>query len=236
MSEKNASHQSSERLHDALSAVMDGQASEFELHRVLDSLQSNDALRETAMRYQRMGDALRHETNPYANVDISRGVMAAIDLEERVATRSHWRTERNSLIGVGAFARMMESLNGSFGRVAVAASVVFAVVLGTRSYNSSSVDPTALVADAGSNGMTLSQPIQVNTPHYGGSGILAGYGGASQQNDSISPEQIAYAQRVADRATRERFRAYALQHAELSAMTNGQGVLPFARLTSFDVQ
>ncbi len=236
MNEKSAGNQSSERLNDALSAVMDGQASEFEMHRVLDSLQSNDALRETARRYQRMGDALRHETNRFADIDISRGVMAAIHQEERRLSGSiNDRTERNRFVGMGSFARLMESVNGSFGRVAIAASVVFAVVLGTRSYNSDSITPAALVADAGNNSMTLSQPIQVNAQHYGGMGILAGYG-AGQQNDSISPEQIAYAQRMADRATRERFRAYALQHAELSAMTKGQGMLPFARLTSFDVQ
>ncbi|WP_330926325.1 sigma-E factor negative regulatory protein [Candidatus Sororendozoicomonas aggregata] len=235
MSEKNAGNQSSERLHDALSAVMDGQASEFEMHRVLDSLQSNDALREAAIRYQRIGDTLRHETNRFADIDISRGVMAAIDQEEKRSSRVNERIEKTRFLGAGSFARLMESMNGAFGRVAIAASVVFAVVLGTRSYNSDSVTPEALVADAGNNSMTLSQPIQVNAQHYGGMGILAGYG-AGHQSESISPEQIAYAQRVADRATRERFRAYALQHAELSAMTKGQGVLPFARLTSFDVQ
>ena len=233
MSDKNSDNRSRERLHESLSAVLDGQASDFELRRVLDGIHTDDGLRETAMRYQRIGDSIRRENSRFADIDLSAGIRAAIDSEPSYAA-DRSQAEQRWLLG-SKTVRRLSSWSDSLGRVAVAASVVFAVVLGTRSYTTS--QDVALVADAGlpSSTATLSQPIQVNHNGYAASGILAGYN-SRQGEDSISPEQLAYAQSVADRATRERFRAYALQHAELSVMSTGQGVLPFARLTSFDVQ
>ncbi|MGB1271460.1 MAG: hypothetical protein ACPG5T_05255, partial [Endozoicomonas sp.] len=109
----------------------------------------------------------------------------------------------------------------------------FAMIVGLRNVNAPQDEP--VIAMNGS--ATLSQPIQLNPGiqnSLGASGIRAGYN--SRQHDSITPEQLAYAQSIADRATRERFRAYALQHAELSAINHGQSILSFARLASFDTQ
>ncbi|WP_263078783.1 sigma-E factor negative regulatory protein [Endozoicomonas sp. Mp262] len=227
MSDKNSESHARERLNEALSASMDGQASELELHRVLDTFADDGQLRNKARRYQLIGDSVRRDVNEFASIDLSKGVMASLEQEESLSsfdsgsqrTKPAW------------FAGIIDNWAGAFGRVAVAASVVFAVVLGVHNQNTE--QDVAMVADS-SSPATLNQPVQISTNDYGASGILAGY--SSKQHDSISPEQLAYAQSIADRATRERFRAYALQHAELSVMSTGQGVLPFARLTSFDVQ
>ncbi len=230
MSDKGSDNRARERLKESLSATFDGQASELELRRVLDGLASDTDLRETAKRYQRIGDAVRKEANSFANVDLSTSVMSALANEKTLGVDTTLGPQRS--LGFGRFAQVFNNWGGSFGRVAVAASVVFAVIIGVRGFNT--VENVSLVAD--SNPATLTQPIQVSNNGYGASGILAGYNTGTQTEGSISPEQLAYAQSVADRATRERFRAYALQHAELSVMNSGQGVLPFARLTSFDVQ
>ena len=126
-----------------------------------------------------------------------------------------------------------EDVWASLGKVAIAASVVFAVVIGVRNSN----PPPDLQVLAENEPVTLTQPVQLaQSGHndFGALGIRAGYN--SRQHDGITPEQVAYAQSLADRATRERFHAYALQHAELSAMGRGQSILSFARLTSFDNQ
>lgn len=226
MSEKNSHNHAQERLKESLSATLDGQAGELELRRVLDSIGSDEDLRETARRYQMIGDTVRRETNEFMNVDLSVGIRERIADEEAPGQAEAPQTSSGrNIISV------MDRMWSSVGRVAVAASVAFAVVLGMRNFNTVQDAPALAVApDQG----TLTQPLQIAQTGYGAAGIKAGYN--SRQHDSITPEQLAEAQNVASRATRERFRAYALQHAEMSAMHSGQGVLPFARLTTFETQ
>ena len=52
----------SEKLKQSLSAVMDGEADEFETRRVLDEIQRDDALREMWERYHMVSSAMRGET------------------------------------------------------------------------------------------------------------------------------------------------------------------------------
>ncbi|WP_161787353.1 sigma-E factor negative regulatory protein [Endozoicomonas numazuensis] len=226
MSEKASHNHAQERLKESLSAAMDGEAGEFELRRVLDNIGSDEDLRDKARRYQMMGDALRHESNEFMNIDLSAGIRDRLEAEA-----PHSVTEAVSVSRQGVLA-VVDQWWSKAGRVAVAASVAFAVLLGVKNYNTSP-DAEPLVATINDQ-TTLSQPLQVAQNGYGASGIKAGYN--SRQHDSITPEQLAQAQSVADRATKERFRAYALQHAEMSAMNSGQGILPFARLTTFESQ
>jgi sigma-E factor negative regulatory protein RseA len=234
MSEKSSQDQARERLKESLSVSLDGHASELELRRVLDGVGYDDELRSTASRYQLIGDAIRGETNQFAGVDLSAGIMGAIEREDQAAS---WADQGSKATreesGKASVLTMLDGWWSSLGRVAMAASVAFAVVFGVRNVQINQDAQTLAVSDP----TVLNQPVQLTTgggSGYGASGILAGYN--SRQHDSITPEQLAYAQGIADQATKERFRAYALHHAELSAVHGGQGVLPFARLTSFDTQ
>ena len=236
MSEKSSQDQARERLRESLSVALDGQASELELRRVLDGVGYDDELRSTASRYQLIGDGIRGETNQFAGIDLSAGVMGAIEREDQPAS---WAEQSSKVAreesGKASVLSVLDNWWFSLGRVAMAASVAFAVVFGVRNVQINQDAQTLALNDPA----VLNQPVQLNTGSgngygYGASGILAGYN--SRQHDSITPEQLAYAQSIADQATKERFRAYALHHAELSAVHGGQGVLQFARLTSFDTQ
>ena len=230
MSEKPSHNHVRDRLNESLSATLDGQASELEMRRVLEKLGSDDDLRATARRYQLVGDAVRHETSQFMNIDLSASIRDRVEREEV----THQMQDQPQIQPVGRMTNVVSLLDGwwsSMGRVAVAASVAFAVIVGVRNFNQ--VEEVHTVADV-SDQATLTQPLQISRNEYGASGIRAGYN--SREHDTITPEQLAQAQNVASRATRERFRAYALQHAEMSAVQGGQGMLPFARLTSFDTQ
>ena len=239
MSEKSSQEQTLEqlkaleRLKESLSVTIDGQASELELRRVLDGVGYDDELRNTANRYQLMGDAIRGEANQFAGIDISSGVMSAIEQEDEGFSSGKDPVHQVSGSKISVISRL-DDWWSSLGRVAMAASVAFAVIFGVRNLQTTQDIQSVAVNDP----VTLSQPIQLtpglSSGSYGATGILAGY--SSRQHDSVTPEQLAYAQSIADQATKERFRAYALQHAELSAVNGGQGILPFARLTSFDTQ
>ncbi|USE39061.1 sigma-E factor negative regulatory protein [Endozoicomonas sp. SCSIO W0465] len=234
MGEKGSQHSAREQLKESLSVSLDGQASDLELRRVIDSIGRDDDLRTLASRYQLIGETLRGKSSKFAKVDISKGVMAALEQEEvdNACSQNVRRSGGSSENGPGT-SHFISDVWASLGKVAVAASVAFAVVIGVRNSNQS---PDLQVL-AENEPATLTQPVQLaqsGQNDYGVSGIRAGY--HSKQHDSITPEQLAYAQNLADRATRERFHAYALQHAELSAMGSGQSILSFARLTSFDNQ
>ncbi|MDD7804887.1 MAG: RseA family anti-sigma factor [Endozoicomonas sp. (ex Botrylloides leachii)] len=234
MSNKISEGRAKERLYESLSAVMDTQVSELELHRVLSGIASDKDVRKKAMHYQRIGDSIRNETNRFSDVDLTASINRAIEAEVVLNTPASGVPSDRTRSFMRAF-KKWTGRHESFGKVAVAASVFFAVILGSRNYFSPQDDLAFTASTSVSpSTATLVQPIQLSTKGYAASGILAGY--PSHKHDTIPPEQLAYAQSIADIATRERFRAYALQHAELSVMSTGQSVLPFARLTSFDVQ
>ena len=234
MSEHDPKQGTKDRLYEALSATLDGQADELELRRVLEGVSSDDELKQKAMNYQRIGDTIRQQNNAFASIDLTAGIRQAIEqeaVEPPASEPERFRALRRTVKRI----KKMGEMNGFAGRFAVAASVFCAVLLSARYY----VEPrnyAYTVADNSQNisSNTLVQPAQIARNSYGGSSILAGAN--SPQSTSYSTEQLAFAQSTADRATRERFQAYALQHAELSVMNSGQGVLPFARLTSFDVK
>lgn len=239
MSEKGIQNRARERLKESLSVSLDGQANELELHRFLDGLSNDVELRALAARYQLIGDAVRGDTNKFVNVDISAGVRSAIEQDEsrdsglQEASTDYHPSSRNS-VDDDRSSSVVKGVWAPLSKVALAASVAIAVVVGMRNSNPS---PDVQLVAENVPATTLTQPLQlahVGQNDYGASGIRAGYN--SRLHDSITPEQLAYAQSLADQATRERFHAYALQHAELSAMGSGQSILSFARLTSFDNQ
>ncbi|WP_422409019.1 MULTISPECIES: sigma-E factor negative regulatory protein [unclassified Endozoicomonas] len=226
MSEKTPHNHAQERLNESLSAAMDGEAGEFELRRVLDNIGSDEDLRGKARRYQIAGDALRRETNEFMNIDLSAGIRDQLEAEP-----PHSLAKERSVTGYSVLKGVGHWWSKA-GRLAVAASVALAVLLGVKNYHTT---PEALpLVTSVTDQTTLLQPVQIMHNGYGAAGIQAGYN--SRQHDSITPEQLAQAQSLADRAIKERFRAYALQHAEMSAMNSGQGILPFARLTTFESQ
>ncbi|WP_437883065.1 sigma-E factor negative regulatory protein [Pseudomonas sp. LRF_L74] len=136
---------SSETLQESLSAVMDNQADELELRRVLAASAEPD-LRATWSRYQ-IARAAMHKELIEPRLDIAAAVAAA--LESEAAPKKAGGLWRN------------------IGRVAVAASVTVAVLAGVRFYNQDEIS-TAQLAQQGT------QPA-LAMPQAKGPVILAGY-------------------------------------------------------------
>ena len=108
---------SREVLGESVSAVMDGEADELELRRVLAAAGEDPALRERWARYQ-LARAVMHKQTVMPGLDLASAVSAAIAAEETPAPAARparsWR---------------------HLGRFAVAASVTLAVLAGVRFYN-----------------------------------------------------------------------------------------------------
>ena len=226
--------ESEQRLRESLSALIDGEATELELRRVLDRLGESSELRETAINYQRIGAALRHEPSAFANIDLSSSIRAAIadefppELEGSAVDEKSSNQKANS-----GKAGWIANLT----RFAIAASVAVATVVGVQSWQlanrddagiaSEMADLEELEAPLGNN--TISSEIEANS-NFGVRGIQAGLG---TEPSGMTPEQISHAHGYAAQVAQARFRAYMLEHAE-QASAYGGSVVPFVRAASFD--
>lgn len=144
---------SREALQESLSAVMDNEADELELRRVLNAADEAET-RATWSRYQ-VARAAMHKELLLPNLDIASAVSAAL-ADEAVPVKvkqGPWRT---------------------VGRLAVAASVTLAVLAGVRMYNQDDITGAELAAQ---------QPVQqgVTVPQAQGPAVLAGYSESSEQ-------------------------------------------------------
>lgn len=139
---------SRETLQESLSAVMDNEADELELRRVLAASDDSE-LRATWSRYQ-IARAVMHKELLEPRLDIAAAVSAALANEVVPAPASAvltpWRT---------------------VGRLAVAASVTLAVLAGVRLYNQDELTGAQLAQQA-------AQPT-LSIPQASGPAMLAGF-------------------------------------------------------------
>ncbi|MDD2051547.1 RseA family anti-sigma factor [Pseudomonas putida] len=141
---------SREALQESLSAVMDNEADELELRRVLNAFDDVET-RDTWARYQ-IARAAMHKDLLLPRLDIASAVSAAL-AEEAVpakVSRGPWR---------------------SLGRLAVAASVTVAVLAGVRLYNQDEIAGVELAQQT-------PQPA-LAAPLAKGPAVLAGYNESS---------------------------------------------------------
>ncbi|MCU1715924.1 sigma-E factor negative regulatory protein [Pseudomonas sp. 5P_3.1_Bac2] len=149
---------SQQTLQESLSAVMDNQADELELRRVLAASEDPE-LRATWARYQTARAAMRKETL-YPSFDISAAVSAAIADEPAPAVQAvksgHWRL---------------------VSRLAVAASVTVAVLAGVRMYNQNDIA-----------GVELAQQsvAPMSMPQTNRLAILAGFNTSDEVSESAA--------------------------------------------------
>ena len=136
-------------LQESLSAVMDNEADELELRRVLAASDDSE-LRSTWSRYQ-IARAVMHKDLLVPNLDIAAGVSAALAQEECEKAPS---------------VKAVKNSSYRFGRLAVAASVTVAVLAGVRFYNQDNVASIEIAQKSG--------PALV-APQAQGPVVLAGY-------------------------------------------------------------
>lgn len=155
---------SSESLKESLSALMDNEADELEVRRVLKACGDDSSLRSDWARYQ-TARALMHKEPWQGKIDLSAGIAAAI-ANDPVPTLAAAKTSR---------------IWQSVGRLAVAASVTVAVLVGVNMFQQD--------GGSGSEAMVADQapPVALpNAPAAQPGAVLAGY---SQPGADESPAQ-----------------------------------------------
>ena len=229
-------------LAESLSALMDNQASELEIQRLLKALESDPEIKTTWSRFQLASAGLKRDLPMMVSSDFAARVSAAIEAEE-----SHSLPPEVSVQSVAA-----QSASGNVvamplrwwqqaGRVAVAASVAGALIVGVQQYQSGVAPQSAEFAA----NTAVPAPVAVNTESKAAnlpSGINApalsartvavqsGYESRPQENRRVLfvPRQNAvpiYNEEVSTYVNQ-----LIQEHTDNASSNSGQGMLPYTRV------
>ncbi len=199
----------SESLQETLSALMDNEASELEVRRVLQATEQDPALRSTWDRYQ-VAKSVMHKEPWQGKIDLSAGIAAAL------------ANEPTPDVAAQTPAAKASALWQNMGKFAVAASVTVAVLVGVRMVNQDVAPGEPVMAErpaAEQAAPVAAAPVAV--PQQGGA-VLAGYPATSEAAQAPSEWQ------------EERIGDYMRRHAEQGAQGATPQLVPHARAASLD--
>lgn len=219
-------------LAESLSALMDNEASELELQRLLKALDADAELKASWSRYQVISAGIKGKLPVLASSDFASRVSAAIDLEE---------THSRSSSGMQTKHTADKPLRWwqQAGRVAVAASVAGALIVGVQQYQSSTPQSIEMAANTSvpvtesidSNG-AANLPSGINAPALSARtvAVQSGYEARPQENRRV---MFVPRQEVAP-VYNEDISAYVNQliqeHTDSASVNTGQGMLPYTRV------
>lgn len=192
---------------EALSALMDGEASELDIARVLKGLGSDPQLREQWRSQQAISSALQSRRAPALKIDISDAVRAEL---EGSAKQRNWG--KNPLVGL-----------------AVAASVTMAVVFGGQQMLGQTGAGPVNALPGGIVPLQGGAPIQAsfsNTSHKSQPVVIE-----QPQQQAVAPVTLEY-----ERIARAQAKRLGEIHAQASASVQPVPMLPFVRMPEHATQ
>ncbi|WP_250657276.1 sigma-E factor negative regulatory protein [Alkalimarinus coralli] len=224
---------------ESISALLDNEADELELRRVLNH-SDDSAMRSVWARYSKVSDLLssgqstynQHavdSTNSFLDIDISADISKSIeniDHNERVyepvamAATEHTTPSANKMDA------------GFFSRVAIAAAVILSISLVFKPFDggfggSAGVDDALQTAsvDAGSSGFTVEKNTAID--------VLQNSLPAASDGESVEGVQVVERPFTPEHA--RRLNQYLLRHAENSVTGGRSGLMPLARVASLTI-
>ncbi|MFT5693297.1 MAG: sigma-E factor negative regulatory protein RseA [Oceanicoccus sp.] len=205
----------SEQLRESVSALMDGEADEMEVHRLLAE-SNKDVVQEAWSRYQSISDVMQGDSDSkrFKHIEISQKVSDAVSAESSLLVKKE---------------RKPSAFLKSIGGFAVAASVTVAVVIGMQANQ-----PTSSGFDAISNPAISSR---VYLPNNTASNVsFSGLQTAARPNalSNSLPGVIDASKVIANFEAQKRLDKFILRHTERAALNDGQGMISYARVASFD--
>ncbi len=229
MSEQNRS----QILAESISALMDNQASELELQRILKASEQDAEVKATWSRYQLTSAILRGEqisvTKPQLTMDFAARISAAIDEEDSLIAQP-----------LPVKNKAQQGWFYQLGRVALVASVAGGMVLGVNQFNGTNpavtqVASSTLVAPAPLES-TVSLPSGINSPLINTRtvAVQTGYETRPQENRRVMFQPRQATTVVSDEEVSRYVNQMIKAHSDNAAMNSGQGVLPYARVIITD--
>lgn len=195
-----------ESLRESLSALMDDAAEQLEVRRVLHASEQDPEIRRSWERYQ-LARSVMHKEPWHTGVDLSAGIAAALADEPalKAANSGRWKVQ--------------------LGRVAVAASVTVAVLVGMRMVNQDPAADTATMASVERSVPAAATPVMPTSPAVPGA-VLAGFSSHVDQQAPVPTSEPSAWQE-------QRITSYLRRHAEQNAQAAPQ-LVPYARAASLE--
>jgi len=201
------------KLRELLSALMDNETSEFEVHQVLKESHNDDLQAWSRLHLTRA--VLRNETDAVIDGELSARILDRLAEEDHHSATHGW---------------LEKPWVKPFASVAVAASVAAVVFFGAQNL-------PQLPAGEASLPQLAEAPQPEGSPVFGASQLAGntfnvGYGKKSKSVDAGAADN-----RLALQANLEtRFNRYLMLHAEHAALNSSQGMMPFARVARFETE
>ena len=227
-------------LAESLSALMDNQASELELQRLLKALDADPELKSTWSRYQIASMGIKGDVPVLASSDFASRVSAAIDAEETYSQQPQVAAQQDTGSAVaGNVIAMPLRWWQQAGRAAVAASVAGALIVGVQQYQSvapQSIDVAANTAVstpvAVAETKAANLPSGINAPALSARTVAVQSGYESRPQES---RRVMYVPRQeATPVYNEDISTYLNQliqeHTDNASLNSGQGMLPYTRV------
>jgi sigma-E factor negative regulatory protein RseA len=217
-------------LAESISALMDNQASELELQRILKASEQDAEVKATWSRYQIASALLRGEQAPIVMSDFAARISAAIDEEDALVAQP------------SSTSKPQQGWWYQLGRVALVASVAGGMVLGVNQFNGTSQDANQIASSTvvapTPVDTTVSLPSGINSPMINTRtvAVQTGYETRPQENRRVmfQPRQANTNTVVSDEEVSRYVNQMIKAHSDNAAMNSGQGVLPYARVIITD--
>lgn len=193
-----------ERTNESLSALMDGEADELEIRRLLNQSTEQEALLETWHNYQLIGSLLRDE--PAFKLDLAKGVRQALDGEpmDDVASAPLSGSADQALASVQPSKWRWLMASG-----AVAASVTMAVLVGVQWQQ-----------QGGEQGLQMAQSTDAQAQENIASVASAPIELSAEQQQQLKEAQL-------------KLQEYVLKHNDDTGTSAARVMLPHARTVNF---
>jgi len=212
----------SERLRESVSALMDDEADDLELGRVLREAERDPTVREVWSRYHLISAAMRGQANVPAGWRTPDAVAVAPEGDSDATPEVGFLERLGFRDGAGR--RSRKAVVG----VAAAASVALAMVLTLQQWDAGEVAGGAEVATTSG---TAAQPSTAAAASRGDA-----WDPAVQAVDGAGVQADGGALRDAKPAVAQQVEAYMLRHAEQNALNSRNSVMPMAKVAAFDAE
>lgn len=183
---------------ETLSAFLDGETSELETRRVMRDIDNADL--DALSRWQLARDVMHSQPSMSVPAGFNASLSAALAAEQAPSRRPAWL--------------------GSVSRLAVAASVAAATVVGWQSWEATQSSGAAPV-------MASAQDSRMSRPFVDPSLVSRSFNGSQNGNNPVATPAAQVKPQGNDML---------LRHSEFAARNSGQGMMPFARLVSMDAR
>lgn len=233
MSEQNRPHP----LAESLSALMDNQASELELQRILKASEQDPEVKALWSRYQLAGALLRGETG---RNDVAHHQAVGAPDANFAARISAAIAAEAVPVAAPAARKAQQGLLYQLGRVALVASVAGGMVLGVNQFNATNPAATAIAANTvvapAPLESAVSLPSGINSPAINTRTVAmqTGYETRPQENRRVLFQPSQAGATVSDEEVSRYVNQMIKAHSDNAAMNSGQGVLPYARVIITD--